>query len=367
MPKLIPLSLQLFLLLFPLVAASAAGGDIDTVAGTGRPTNNGGQGKASEVNVGQPFGVEVGPGGALYVTEVQNHRVLRVDLDKRTVSTVAGTGKKGAPADGAKADAVALNEPYEVRFDSKGNMYFVEMQNDAIRRVDAKSGVITTIAGTGKAGYGGDGGPAAKAQLHRPHSIALHGDDALLVADIGNHRIRRIDLKSGVIETIAGNGVKKLPVDGSIASGRPMIGPRALFVQGDTLWIALREGHSVWRMDLASGKLTHIAGAGKKGYSGDGGDPKRATFNGPKGIAIGPRGNVYVVDTENQAIRMIDLRRNKISTIAGMGPQHKGGGGDGGPATQAELGRPHGICVSASGDVYIGDTLNHRVRRVQKD
>jgi DNA-binding beta-propeller fold protein YncE len=242
-------------------------------------------------------------------------------------------------------------------------MYFVEMQNHLIRRVDGRTGIITTVAGTGRPGYGGDGGPAIKAQFNRPHSIALDGRGGLFVADIGNHRIRRIDLQTGLVHSVAGDGQKRLPVDGQVAKDRPMLGPRALFVVGDRLWIALREGNSVWRMNLNDGRLKHIAGTGRKGYSGDGGPALRATFNGPKGIAVGPQGNVFVVDTENQAIRRIDRDQGTITTVAGCG--RRGGAGDGGPATEAEMGRPHGICVDRDGRVFVGDTLNHRVRVVR--
>jgi hypothetical protein len=144
-----------------------------------------------------------------------------------------------------------------------------------------------------------------------------------------------------------------------------MIGPRALFIVGDTLWIALREGHSVWRMDLPTAVLTHVARSGKRGYSGDGGPAKEATFDGPKGIALDRAGNIYIADTENQAIRKIDGQSGIITTIAGMGPQHKGGAGDGGPATKATLDRPHGVCTAPDGAVIVGDTLNHRVRRIK--
>lgn len=335
---------------------------IDTVAGTGEQPNNGDSGVATKSNVGDPFGVEIGPDGALYVTEVGNHRVRRVDLKSGSISTVAGNGSKGYSGDGGLATAAELNEPYEVRFDGDGNMFFVEMQNHLIRRVDAKTGVITTVAGTGQAGDGGDGGPAIRAKFNRPHSIALDDKGHLYVADIGNHRIRRIDLKTGVVESIAGSSAKKLPVDGQRARGNPILGPRALFIDGRTMWIALREGHSVWKMNLDDGILHHVAGSGKKGYSGDGGPAIEATFDGPKGIAVGPHGNVFVVDTENQVIRKIDVRTGIISTVAGNGK--RGGSGDHGPAVQAELARPHGICVAADGAIYIGDTLNHRVRRV---
>lgn len=327
--------------------------------------NNGSQGPAAKMNVAQPFGVEVGPDGALYIAEVGNHRVLRLDLNAQSITTVVGTGRKGYSGDGGLATKADLNEPYEVRFDQDGNMYIVEMQNHVVRRVDAKTGRISTIAGTGKHGYSGDGGPASKATFNRPHSIALDGTGGLYIADIGNHRIRRVDLATGIVDSIAGSDERRLPKDGQVAKGNPILGPRALFIEGNTMWIALREGHSVWKLDLKEGTLHHVAGTGKKSFSGDGGPAKHATFNGPKGIAVGPEGNVYVVDTENQAIRKIDLKTDKIATVAGQGPGHRGGAGDGGPATKAELDRPHGICVSKNGTIFIGDTLNHRVRSVK--
>jgi streptogramin lyase len=258
-----------------------------------------------------------------------------------------------------------LNEPYEVRFDRDGNMFFVEMQNHLVRRVDAATGMISTVAGTGKAGYGGDGGPAVNAMFRQPHSIALDGQGGLYVADIGNHRIRRIDLGTGSIETVAGTGERKLPVDGQDARGNPVLGPRALFAEGRILWVALREGHSVWQLDLERGKWHHVAGTGKRGYGGDGGPAKEATFDGPKGIAVGPDKYVYVADTENQVIRKIDVSSRRISTVAGSGPAANGYGGDGGSPLAAKMARPHGICVGPDGSIYIGDTLNHRVRKVK--
>jgi streptogramin lyase len=342
---------------------SAAG--IDTVAGTGDPSNNGNDGPALAINIGDPFGVEIGPDGALYVAEVRNHRVLRVDLSSRHVRSVAGTGQKGYSGDDGLARAARLNEPYEVRFSSNGSMYFVEMQNHIIRRVDAKSGRMETIAGTGQPGFGGDGGPAVDAMFNQPHSIALDRDGNIYVADIGNHRIRRIDRQTGIVETMAGTGEKKLPIEGQPARGNPVLGPRALFFDGTTLWVALREGNSIWRIDLDHGVWHHVAGTGEAGFTGDGGPASEATFNGPKGIAIGPNGDVYIADTENQAIRKVDRQSGTVTTIAGRGPQGDGSLGDGGPATEARLARPHGICVGPDGTVYLGDTLNHRVRRIQ--
>ena len=346
------------------LAANLSAGSIETIAGTGKATDGGTGGPALATNVGNPFGVEIGPDGALYITEVRNHRVRRLDLKTKALTTVAGCGRKGYSGDGGLATEAELNEPYEVRFDRDGNMFFVEMQNHLIRRVDAKTGKISTLAGTGKAGYGGDGGPAREALFRQPHSITLDDRGFLYVADIGNHRIRRISLSSGMIDSIAGNGEKDVVGDGDIAKDHPIFGPRALCISGRTMWIALREGNSVWRMDMDRGTLHHIAGTGKKGFSGDGGPAKECTFDGPKGIALGPDGNVFVMDTENHAVRRIDVRSRSISTIAGNGPKSRGFAGDGGPALSAQMNRPHGICVGPDGAVYIGDSENHRVRVV---
>ncbi len=337
---------------------------ISTVLGTGSDTRSEISGPL-ETNVGNPFGVEFGPDGALYVCEVTNHRIWRLDLKTQSLSVIAGNGQKGYSGDGGPATDAMLNEPYELRFDAEGNLYFVEMKNHLVRRIDARTKTISTVAGTGEAGFSGDGGPATAAQFRDPHSLALDGRGALYVADIGNHRIRRVMLESGKIETIAGDGTKSLPQAGEPAIGRPVYGPRALFITGRTLWVALREGNSVWRLDLDQGKWHHVAGTGEVGY--DDKDQKLAEcqFNGPKGIAVDSKGRVLVVDTENQVIRLLDLEAGIASTIAGMGPEHRGHSGDHGPARRAMLNRPHGICVAPDGRIVIGDSENHRVRLIQ--
>ena len=333
--------------------------ELTVVAGNGLPANNGDQGIATQLGVKDTFGVEIGPDGALYITEVGHHRIRRVDLATQRISTVVGTGEKGFASDGTLATEAKLNEPYEVRFDGEGNLYFVEMQNHLVRRVDAVSKRISTIAGTGKPGYGGDGGRADKAQLHRPHSIALDSQGHLYIADIGNHRIRQVDLQIGLIRTIAGNGEKQLPVNNQLAIGKPLLGPRALFLTEESLWIALREGHSVWRLDLQSGRLLHVAGSGQKGFAD--GSSQRAQFNGPKGIAVDEHQNVFVVDTENHVIRRIDGESRWVTTIAGSGTS----GNQVGDALQSSMNRPHGICLGADGILFVGDTLNHRVAMIQ--
>ena len=337
---------------------------IDSVAGTGSPENNGDTGPAASINIGDPFGVEIGPDGALYVTEVRNYRVRRLDLSTGNLTTVAGCGRRGYSGDGGPAVDAELNEPYEVRFDIGGDMYIVEMKNHVVRRVDGKTKRISTVAGNGRKGFGGDGGPAIKALFNSPHSIALDKKSALYVADIGNHRIRRIDLSTGVVESMAGNAQRRLPQDGQVARGNPILGPRALFIDGGTLWIALREGHSIWRMDLADGILHHVAGTGQAGFAGDGGRALEAKFNGPKGIAVA-KGDVFVVDSENNAVRRIDLRSGLVATVIGGGPQERSGAAHRGEATNTQLNQPHGLCVAPDGTLFIGDTLNHRICRVR--
>ena len=336
---------------------------IETVAGDGRngPFPAAG-GAALAVPIDQPFGVEVGPRGDLYITSVGSQRVLRLDRASGQLASVAGNGTKGYSGDGGPAGEAQLNEPYEVRFDNSGNLFFVEMQNHLVRRVDAATQVISTVAGAPQPGFAGDGGPARAARFRQPHSIALDDRGFLYVCDIGNHRIRRIDLAAGTITTIAGNGRPELPRDGQPAAGAPIFGPRTMAIVGRTMWIALREGNSIWRLDLDSGIIRRVAGTGAKGYSGDGQAALAATFNGPKGIAATPEGLVYVVDTENQVIRLIDSRSGLIHTVAGGGPQARGFAGARGAALAAHFDRPHGICASSDGSLFLGDTNNHRVR-----
>ena len=193
-----------------------------TIAGTGKAGFSGDGGAATQAQVNNPYGLTVGPDGALYFCEIGNHRVRRLDLKTHIISTVAGSGQKGYSGDGGPALEASLNEPYEVRFDTAGNMFFAEMQNHVVRRVDAKTHVISTVAGTGTAGFGGDGGPAAKAQLRQPHSIAFDPQGRLLICDIGNLRIRRVDLKTGIIETWAGTGERKPTPDGAPIAGTPL-------------------------------------------------------------------------------------------------------------------------------------------------
>lgn len=354
------LSLATWLEPVPLTAA-----EVVTVAGTGERAWNGDGGPAVSAAVGEPYGVEIGPDGALYICEIFSHVVRRIDLNSGQISTIAGTGERGYSGDGQAARSARMNEPYEIRFDRDGNLLVVEMKNAIVRRVDAKTGIITTIAGTGDEGFSGDGGPANKAQLKQPHSIALDATGNLYICDIGNHRIRRVDAVTGIITTFAGTGTREPTPDGSPILGTPLNGPRALdFDDQGTFALALREGNALYRMDLKAGVFRHLGGTGEKGYAGDGGNAKLAKLSGPKGVAIGPGGDVYFADTESHTVRVIRLATGTIETVVGDG--QKGDGPDGDPL-RCRLARPHGVCVDATGNVYIGDSENYRVRMLRVD
>jgi DNA-binding beta-propeller fold protein YncE len=347
-------------MLAALACAIAFAQKTETIAGTGVAGFSGDGGPGAQAQVNNPYGLTIGPDGALYFCEIGNHRVRRLDLKTGIISTVAGSGEKGYAGDGGPALAASMNEPYEVRFDRAGNMFFAEMQNHVVRRVDAKTRVISTVAGTGVAGFSGDGGPAVKAQLRQPHSIAFDPEGRLLICDIGNVRIRRVNLQTGTIETWAGTGEKKPTPDGAPIAGTPLNGPRAITVAPDgQLYLVLREGNAVYRIDPKGGRIYHVAGTGETGYTGDGGPAKQAKLSGPKGIAWAPDGSLYLADTESHTIRRIDLKSGVITTVIGMGQR---GDGPDGPARECRLARPHGIFVSAQGKVYLSDSESHRVR-----
>jgi sugar lactone lactonase YvrE len=297
------------------------------------------------------------------VADTFNHCIRRVDAKTGIITTVAGDRQKGYTGDGGPATKATLNEPYGVMPDRDGNLYIVDRLNFCIRRVDAKSGVITTLAGTGKAGYSGDNGPAHLAMLKEPNALDFDPAGDLYIADVSDNRIRKVDLKTGVISTVAGTGRRMFEGDGGPAAQASIQGARGVaFDRAGNWYICEREGNRVRRVDGKTGIITTVAGTGAKGYTGDGGPALQATFNGPKWIHVGADGNVYVVDTENQCVRQIDLRTGMIATVAGG---HAGPDGDGGPATKAGLGRPHGCWLDARGDLFIGDTNNHRVRVVR--
>jgi streptogramin lyase len=345
-------------------AGAATQEKITPFAGSGAKGFTGDHGPALSAELHGPTGLSRGPDGALYFCDTDNQVIRKVTPDG-VITTVAGTGKRGYSGDGGPATQALLNEPYEVRFDKAGNFYFCERLSHVIRKVDAKTQRISTFAGTGKAGFSGDAGPASQAMFKEPHSIQFGPDGSLYVCDIGNNRIRRIDSASGIVTTFAGTGKKGPTPDGAKFAMTPLNGPRAIdFDREGNLWVALREGNSVYKLDLKEGTIHHIAGTGKKGFTGNGGPALQATLSGPKGLAVGPDGRIYLADTESHSIRRIDPKTGVMDLVAGTG--ERGDGPDGSP-TACKLARPHGIFVDADGSIFIGDTESNRVRVIRAE
>ncbi len=359
------ISQLLTLTVFVLAGVALRAADIRTIAGTGKPGHSGDGGSAVAGELNNPYGLTIGPDGALYICEVDNNVIRRLDLKTRKLSTVVGNGQRGYSGDGGPALAASLNQPYEIRFDRAGNMYFAEMPSHVIRRVDAKTRTISTFAGTGVAGFSGDGGPANKAQLRQPHSIAIDpSGSSLYIADIGNRRIRRVDLKTGMIDTFVGTGERKPTPDGAPLDGTPLNGPRAMaFDAHGDMCVVLREGNAVYRIDMRGRTIHHIAGTGETGYTGDGSPALEARLSGPKGIAIAPDGGVFIADTESHTIRRIDPKSGIIETVVGDGT--RGDGPDGAPRS-CRLARPHGVFIDRRGVLYVADSENNRLRVLRK-
>jgi streptogramin lyase len=357
----------MFAILLVSVSLTAPSGTITAAAGTGAKGYAGDGGPATAAQLDNPFDVAFDRAGHLYFSDTNNHVVRRVDAKTGIVVTVAGNGKKGSEGDGGPATAAQLNEPYGIELDAEGNLYIVDRLNFSIRVVDAKTRRIRTIAGTGKTGKSDDGIPGPSASLGEPNGLCLDGKGKLYIADVRDQRVRVLDLKMGTIGTACGlSGKKATAGDGGPIAKATLNGPRAVAMGRDgSLFIVEREGNGVRRIDFANGTIDRFAGTGKKGYSGDGGPANAATFDGPKEIDIDTNGNVFVVDTENEAIRRIDAKTGTVTTVAGKGRTKMPGQGDGGPATAATLGRPHGVAIGPGGAVYIGDTLSHRIRVVR--
>ena len=336
---------------------------IRTVVGTGEAGYTGDGGPAGDATLREPFLCAFDSAGNLFFCEARNHIVRRVDAASGIVTTVAGTGEQGYSGDGGPATGATLYEPYSLEVDADGSIYIVDRLNAAIRRVEGTTGIITTVAGTGEPGYSGDGGPGGEAQLREPNDCFLDKGGGLLIADIQDQRIRRLDLTTGIIDTFAGNGEKVRGGDGMPANQASILGARAVCMdsRGNT-FIAEREGNGV-RIVTAGGIMGTVAGAdAERGYAGDGGPALAATWGAPKAIRCDANDNIIVVDTENHAIRRIDANTGIVTTIAGG---HLGSDGDGGPATDAGMDRPHGCGIAANGAIYVADSNNHRVRVVE--
>jgi sugar lactone lactonase YvrE len=337
--------------LVPLLAGSAVAspgwGIIQTVAGTGVPGSSGDGGAATAAQLAGPQGLAFDGSGDLLIADTDNHLIRKVDVSTGVISTMAGTGTPGFSGDGGAATSAQLLHPAAVTVDPTGDLYIADTGNHRIRKVEASTGTITTVAGTGVGGLSGDGGAATAAQLANPQGVALDLMGDLLIADTGNGRVRKVDLSTGMIQTFA-----------------VVTTPTGLAPDGTgQVYVSSSGDHRVFK--VGAGGIDIVAGTGGAGFNGDGQAGFMAQLVTPIGLALDPSGGLLIADSGNDRIRRVDLATGIIETVAGTGIG--GFSGDGDPATSAQLLAPQGVAVDLSGDLLIVDTGNHRVRKASLD
>ena len=331
-------------------------GIITTVAGGGGASGLGDGGLATQAGLSWPTGVATDKAGNLYIAEYANNRIRMVAAGTGIISTIAGTGPTGYSGDGGPATKATFTYPTGVAVDSSGNVYVADSANCAIRKINT-SGIITTVAG-GQGGFGGDGGPATKAQLSGPQGVTVDASGNLYIADNGNERIRYVNA-SGIITTIAGTGAVGFSGDGSPATGATLDEPVA---------VAVDAGGAVYVADMANNRIRRFVAGGNMGTfagtavsAGDGGPSTQARLDNPLSVAVDQSGNLYIADPSANRVRKV-TPSGTITTLAGNGEAAYGG--DNGPGPEAALNYPDAVAVDSAGNVYIADARNERIRRV---
>jgi trimeric autotransporter adhesin len=278
---------------------------------------------------------------------------------------VAGTGSYGYSGDGGQATSAVFSSPDDVTADASGNIYIADSSNNRIRMVTKSNGIINTVAGTGSSGYSGDGGQATSAALNYPRGITADTSGNIYIADTYNNRIRMVTKSTGIISTVAGSGSYGYSGDGGQATSSTLYNPRTVATdESGNIYIADSANYRIRMVTKSTGIISTVAGTGYSGYSGDGGQATSAALNYPYGVAVDASGNIYIADTYNHRIRMVTKSTGIISTVAGTG--YSGYSGDGGQATSAALYYSCGVAVDASGNIYIADTDSYRIRMVTK-
>ena len=360
MNKIITFCCKLLLLQFFLFNYSFAqvSYTINTIAGNGTTGFSGDGGPATSASFNLALGVAVDAAGNIYVADTENHRIRKIDAVSGVITTIAGNGTNGSSGDGGDALLAAM-DPLDLKIDAAGNIYLVDHTFHRIRKIDAITNIITTVAGNGTDGFSGDGGQATSAQLSLPSAIALDNANNLYIADLSNLRIRKVDATTGVITTIAGNGTIGSSGDGGDATQAQLQGIIDIDADASGNVYLLGWDNRVKRVDAATGILTLVAGDGGSGYAGDGGNALQAQFNLPWGIMVGNFGDVYVADLGNYRLRKINTCDNTITTIAGNGTV--GFSGDGNDATQAQI-SPWSLAQDNEGNIYFSET--NRIRKL---
>ncbi len=332
---------------------------ISTVAGIGVSGFTGDGGPATAANLSFPAGLTFDGAGNMYIADAFNSRIRKVSADG-TITTFAGTGDFGYFGDTNVATKAGMNRPYGVAVDKAGNIYIADAYNDAVREVIASTGTMTTFAGNGQEGLGGDGGAATGALLDTPTALVFDAAGNLYIADTNNHRIRKVGT-DGNISTFAGSGEASSSGDGGPATSAAMNSPEGLTIDSaGNLYVADTASHRVRKIS-PDGTITTVAGNGAGGFQGDGGPATEASLYYPKGLAMDPSGNLYIADWLNSRIRVV-TPDGIISTVAGTGSFSYYG--DGGPATSATLRFPWGLAADAAGNVYVADDENSVIRKL---
>jgi sugar lactone lactonase YvrE len=334
---------------------------IETIAGGG-PLGDGGPAVAARLNL--PGGVLEAPDGSLIIIDFGNHRLRRIDRNTGIIETIAGTGEAGYNGDGIPARQAQLARPEYAVFGPTGDLYIADSYNNRVRRVDHATGLIWTVAGTGERGFSGDGGPATQAELHFPEGITIDAAGNLFVSDTVNRRIRRVDARTGVIDTYAGVGTVGVSPEGTPAEAAHFLRLARIAVdRAGNLYVADSPTHRLLMVAADKRQVRTFAGNGKAGFCGDGGPAREACLDYPEGVVVAPNGDVYFGDVGNNRVRRVDAVTGRIETVAGTG--EKGFSGDGGPALRARLWSPGRIWIDHEGNILIADILNSRIRRVQ--
>ncbi len=357
------LGFMLFVVCFGINNLTAQ--NIYTYAGNGGAVFSGDGGQATSAELYYPQGVCVDDSGNVYIAD-NNNAVRKVDHVTGIITTVAGTGVGGISPDGGQATASPIIQPLAVAVDDSGNIYFSETANNKIRMVVKKTGVLTTVAGSGNYGYNGDGGQATAAEIFYPYGLAVDAAHNIYFADEDNYRIRKVTHSTGIITTLAGNGTMGYNNDGIQATAAELNYPTGVALDATgNVYISDYGNQRVRMVDISSGLISTFAGNGTPGSSGDGTQATTAELNYPAGVAFDGSGDLFIADEHNQKVREIDGITGVITTVAGNGYLSGGFSGDGGLATLAELWWDYSVTVDKSGNLFIADANNNRIREVK--
>ena len=319
-------------------------------------------GPATQCRLADVFAIEFDGSGNAFLCEMTNNRILKID-SSGMLSVIGGTGTKGSAGDDGPSAKAQFNGPHNLIVDKNGDVYVADTWNWRIRRIDAKTGIVSTFAGTGKKAFSGDGGPADKADFSGIYSLAFDApQENLYVVDLENRRLRAINMKTKAVRVVAGNGTKAVPTDGSDSVSAPLFDPRAVTVarSGD-IYLLERGGHALRVIDT-KGKIRTVVGTGKGGPWTPTENPREATLKGPKHLCVDKDDNVLIADSENHVIRKYLPKENKVVRVAGTGKQGRGLSDE---PLKTELSHPHGVSVDARGAIYISDSYNGRVLKLE--